>query len=304
MPSPRPSKTAEWPLCARARRARFHQASHARPFAKILGYPLKKCESRRDLQNLLNRVAGKPNERAVNYALLRSLKQAEYTTADMGHYALGESQYCHFTSPIRRYPDLTVHRTVADVLFHRKSRRGGDVVELTKLARHCSTTERRAEKAERELVKVKLLTFLKDKIGLEMDATITGVERFGLFCQGIEIPAEGLIHITALDRDEFYDFDEATFSLVARRSGRRYRLGDRVLVCVAHVDVDRRSLDFRIVPEGKKAPRSRPPRCPPAVKQRHPRSKRSERAPTPEESSALRARRREKKRRRADRRGG
>jgi ribonuclease R len=272
-------------------------------FAKILGYPLKKCESRHDLQHLLRRVSGKPHERAINFALLRSLKQAEYTVADVGHYALGVEHYCHFTSPIRRYPDLTVHRTVADVLFHRKSRRGGDVVELAKLARHCSTTERRAEKAERELVKVKLLTFLEDKVGLEMLATITGVERFGLFCQGIELPVDGLVHITMLDRDEYFDFDEATFSLVARRSGRRYRLGDQVWVKVARVDVDRRDLDFVIVPEDKKgtkkqaAPRSRP------TPQRHPRSKRSDRPAAPEESPALRARRREKKRRRADRRG-
>jgi ribonuclease R len=272
-------------------------------FAKILGYPLKKCESRHDLQNLLRRVSGKPHERAINFALLRSLKQAEYTAADVGHYALGVEHYCHFTSPIRRYPDLTVHRTVADVLFHRKSRRGGDIVELAKLARHCSTTERRAEKAERELVKVKLLTYLEDKVGLEMLATITGVERFGLFCQGIELPVDGLVHITMLDRDEYFDFDEATFSLVARRSGRRYRLGDQVWVKVAHVDVDRRDLDFVIVPEDKKgtkkqaAAKSRP------TPQRHPRSKRSDRPAAPEESPALRARRREKKRRRADRRG-
>jgi ribonuclease R len=148
-----------------------------------------------------------------------------------------------------------------------------------------------------------LLTFLEDKIDLEMDATITGVERFGLFCQGVEIPADGLIHISALERDDHYDFDEATFSLVARRSGRRYRLGDNVRVRVAHVDVDRRGLDFRIVPEGKKGAKKEaaaPPRPP---QQRHPRSKRAERLPAPEESPAIRARRREKKRRRADRRG-
>jgi len=272
-------------------------------FAKILGYPLKKCESRHDLQNLLRRVSGKPHERAVNYALLRSLKQAEYTAADVGHYALGVEHYCHFTSPIRRYPDLTVHRTVADVLFHRKSRRGGDVVELAKLARHCSTAERKAEKAERELIKVKLLTYLQDKVGLEMTATITGVERFGFFCQGVEIPADGLVHITALDRDDYYDFDEATFSLFARRSGRRYRLGDRIRVKIAHVDVDRRGLDFAIVPEGKKGSKKQAePRQPPP-QPRHPRSKRSDRPAAAEESPALRARRREKKRRREDRRG-
>ncbi len=272
-------------------------------FAKILGYPLKKCESRHDLQNLLKRVSGKPHERAVNYALLRSLKQAEYTAADVGHYALGVEHYCHFTSPIRRYPDLTVHRTVADVLFHRKSRRGGDVVELAKLARHCSTAERKAEKAERELIKVKLLTYLQDKVGLEMTATITGVERFGFFCQGVEIPADGLVHITALDRDDYYDFDEATFSLVARRSGRRYRLGDRIRVKIAHVDVDRRGLDFAIVPEGKKASKKQAEPRPPPPQPRHPRSKSSDRPPAAEESPALRARRREKKRRREDRRG-
>ncbi len=184
-------------------------------FAKILGYPLKRCESRRDLQGLLNRVAGRPHERAINFALLRSLKQAEYTVAEVGHYALGVDNYCHFTSPIRRYPDLTVHRTVAEVLFDRKSRRGGDLVALAKTARQCSLQERKAEQAERELIKVKLLTFLVDKVGLEMDATITGVERFGFFCQGVELPVDGLVHITALDRGDYYEFDEATFSLIA-----------------------------------------------------------------------------------------
>jgi ribonuclease R len=271
-------------------------------FAKILGYPLKQCESRRDLQSLLNRVAGRPHERAINFALLRSLKQAEYTVAEVGHYALGVDNYCHFTSPIRRYPDLTVHRTVADVLFNHKGRRGGDIVALAKVARQCSVQERKAEQAERELIKVKLLSFLEDKIGLEMDATITGVERFGLFCQGVEIPADGLVHITALDRDDYYEFDEATFSLIARRSGRQYRLGDTLRVKVVHVDVDRRKLDFAIVREKPKTSRKRVPESVPQKKQRHPRLKHSQRTPTPEESVAIRARRREKKRRRAERR--
>ncbi len=272
-------------------------------FAKILGYPLKRCESRHDLQMLLNRVAGRPHERAINYALLRSLKQAEYTVAEVGHYALGVDHYCHFTSPIRRYPDLTVHRTVAEVLFDRKSRRGGDVVSLAKVARQSSVQERKAEQAERELIKVKLLTFLEDKVGLEMDATITGVERFGLFCQGDEIPADGLVHITTLDRNDYYEFDEATFSLIARRSGRQYRLGDQLHVKVAHVNVDRRQLDFAIVPEKAKTGRKRQAAREQPVKKRHPRLKQSQRGATPEESTAIRARRREKKRRRAERRG-
>jgi len=292
----------------------FIRRGHAEPdfmrlkalaqFVTILGYPLKHCESRRDLQNLLKRVAGRPDERAVNYALLRSLKQAEYTAADVGHYALGVEHYCHFTSPIRRYPDLTVHRTVADVLFDHKSRRGGDVVELSKLARHCSLSERKAAQAERELVKVKLLTYVVDKIGLEMDATITGVERFGLFCQGVELPIDGMIHITALDRDEYFDYDESTFSLVGRRSGRRFRLGDRLRVSVAHVDVDRRELDFCIVREKTKARKKESGDSKGTPKSRPPRTKRSERSTAPEESTRLRAKRRERKRRRAERRGG
>jgi ribonuclease R len=272
-------------------------------FAKILGYPLKRCESRRDLQALLNRVAGRPHERAINYALLRSLKQAEYTVAEVGHYALGVDDYCHFTSPIRRYPDLTVHRAVADVLFDGKSKRGGDVVALAKTARQSSVQERKAEQAERELIKVKLLTYLEDKVGLEMDAMITGVERFGLFCQGVEIPADGLVHITALDRNDYYEFDEATFSLIARRSGRQYRLGDHLRVKVAHVDVDRRQLDFAIVPEKPKSERKRRTQREPVAKTRHPRLKQAQRSPTPEESTAIRGRRREKKRNRAERRG-
>jgi ribonuclease R len=272
-------------------------------FAKILGYPLKRCESRRDLQGLLNRVAGRPHERAINFALLRSLKQAEYTVAEVGHYALGVDNYCHFTSPIRRYPDLTVHRTVSEVLFDRKSRRGGDIVTLAKIARHSSIQERKAEQAERELIKVKLLTYLEDKVGLEMDATITGVERFGLFCQGLEIPVDGLVHITALDRGDYYEYDEATFSLIARRSGRQYRLGDGLRVKVMRVDADRRELDFAIVPERGKSPRKRQEKRESPRGQRHPRPKHFERSQTPEESTAIRGRRREKKRRRAERRG-
>lgn len=131
-----------------------------------------------------------------------------------------------------------------------------DEVELEKLGKHCSATERRAEAAERELIKIKLLTYMSDRIGEELDAVITGVERFGLFCRGVELPVEGLVHITALDADEFFAHDRASISLVGRRTGRRYRLGDRVRVVVAHVDVDRRALDFRLVTDSR--PKRRP----------------------------------------------
>ena len=114
------------------------------------------------------------------------------------------------------------------------------------LGDHCSEREQRAEAAERELIKVKLLMYLSKRIGETLDAVITGVEEFGLFAQGVELPAEGLVHVDTLN-DDFYRYDSATHSLAGYRSGNRYRLGDRVRVEVARVDVDRRQLDLRIV---------------------------------------------------------
>lgn len=215
-------------------------------FANALGYRVKSFQSRFDLQKLLKQVEEKPERTAVNFALLRSLKQADYSSEELGHYALAVDNYCHFTSPIRRYPDLTVHRLI-DELLRRGGRPSGlSEGEVAKIGRHCSSTERRAADAERELVKVKLLTYFKGRIGDEMEAVITGVESFGLFCQGVEIPVDGLIHIAALDSGEYYEHDADTYTLVGRRSGKTYRLGDRVTVVVAHVDVERRQLDFRL----------------------------------------------------------
>ncbi len=209
---------------------------------------------------MIHKAKGKPAEHAINYALLRSMKQAEYSEAELGHYALAVENYCHFTSPIRRYPDLSVHRLFNEVLTAKGKPRAPDRSELAKLGNHCSLTERRAAAAERELTKVKLLTYMAERIGDELDAVITGVERFGIFCQGVEIPVEGLIHITALDPDEYFDHDRTTFSLIGRRTGKQYRLGDRVRVVVAHVDVDRRELDFRLVTARPQKRPSRPRR--------------------------------------------
>ncbi len=217
-------------------------------FAKALGYQIEQFQSRHELQAVINKAQNQPAEHAINYAMLRSMKQAEYSEAELGHYALAEEDYCHFTSPIRRYPDLMVHRLINEILTAKGKPRSPDRSEVVKLGNHCSNTERRAAAAERELTKVKLLTYMAQRIGDELEAVITGVERFGIFCQGVEVPVEGLIHIAALDPDEYFDHDRATYSLIGRRSGKQYRLGDRVHVVVAHVDVDRRKLDFRLVP--------------------------------------------------------
>jgi ribonuclease R len=186
-------------------------------------------------------VRGRPQQYAVNFAVLRAMKKAVYGPEDSGHHALAADCYCHFTSPIRRYPDLTIHR----LLEHptRRKARPPDVDHLVLLGAHCSEREQRAELAERELTRLKLLRYLEPRIGQVMEAVVTGVESFGAFAQLSEIPVEGLILIDSLDQDDYY-FDAESCALCGRRRGNVIRLGDVLQVEVAHVDLDRRELDL------------------------------------------------------------
>jgi ribonuclease R len=241
---------------------RIHQAPSPQKiqalqeFMTELGYHTGNLQSRFELQNLLAAAVGRPEQHAVHFAVLRSLQRAIYSPQDAGHYALASECYCHFTSPIRRYPDLTIHRLVDALL--RKTKPRNDYDELVVAGRHCSDREQRAEAAERDLTKLKLLAYLSDRIGEEMDAVVTGVESYGIFVQGVKLPAEGLVRTETLS-DDYYRFDRATHTLAGYRSGNSYRLGDLLRVAVARVDVERRELDFRIV-EKKKGRAPAPPK--------------------------------------------
>jgi ribonuclease R len=219
-------------------------------FVAELGLKTGSLESRFELQKLLDSAADRPERHAVNYAVLRSMQRAIYSPQDEGHFALASDCYCHFTSPIRRYPDLTVHRLVDAMLTRRKPR--NDFDELIALGRHCSDREQRAESAERDLTKLKLLTYLSTRIGEEMEAIVTGVESFGLFVQGVRLPAEGLVRADTLT-DDYYRLDRASHTLSGYRSGNAFRLGDVLRVAVARVDLERRELDFRLVTRKKSA---------------------------------------------------
>jgi len=245
-------------------------------YAKSIGYRLKNPRSRHELQQLLNAVRGKPEAYGVHLAVLRSLQKAEYSIKAEGHFALGSEAYCHFTSPIRRYPDLMVHRLFGEVAGgsatrprgeRRKQRdatRKEDKGALAELAAHCSRTERRAEAAERELTKVKLLEFLQNKVGQSFTGIITGVQAFGLFVEIPDLLLDGLVHISSLT-DDAYQFDRRRWALVGRRQGRVLRVGSELEVRIARVDIPRRQLDLEPVEteeRARTAPNTKPEKRP------------------------------------------
>jgi ribonuclease R len=209
-------------------------------FAEEVGYHVADPENRFELQRLLKETAGRPEEHAIHYALLRSLKQARYTPEEIGHYALASKDYCHFTSPIRRYPDLVSHRQVLDLI--RGKRPFSDFDELYAIGEDCTKSERKAAAAERELVKLKILLYLQDHVGEVFEAVITGVEDYGFYAQLVLWPIDGLVRLERLGADSLWYFEEASRSLVAKRGGKRYRLGDRVRLRIVDVDVEGRDL--------------------------------------------------------------
>jgi ribonuclease R len=236
---------------------RVHEAPDAKKveefkeFVEHLGYPfpLKPKIQPRIFQGFLERVRGKPEEKSINYLLLRCMQQARYSETKPGHFALAADHYLHFTSPIRRYPDLVVHRILKEIL------RNGGMPEkriqrwqkkLPAIAEHSSQRERVAMEAEREIVDRKKVQFMRDKLGQEFNGYISGVVPFGIFVELEDFFIEGLAHLTRLPEDH-YEFLEKKHTLIGRRQNRIFRLGDRVRVRVEAASLERRQVDFGLV---------------------------------------------------------
>ncbi len=198
------------------------------------------------LQELLDRVAGQPEEHVINHVLLRSLPQAYYSVNNLGHFGLAADNYCHFTSPIRRYPDLAVHRILKQRLSGRRGTRQNDEVSLEEIARSSSTTERRAMEAERDIVNLKKCQFIEDKVGETYCGMITSVLAFGFFVELLDIFVEGLVHVSSLG-DDFYQYEEERHRLIGMNRRREFGIGTPVKVLVHKVDLERREIDFRLI---------------------------------------------------------
>lgn len=200
-------------------------------------------------QKILKQIEGKPEERLLSDVLLRAQRKAVYSQECRGHYALAAPYYCHFTSPIRRYPDLVVHRQLSRLLAEGRPVAPADFEafdeRLAEVARSNSERERRAEQAERESLLWKKIVFMKDKVGREFDAFITGVTSFGLFVTLKDFFVEGLVPVSALGED-FFVYEEKQHRLRGRSGGKIYRLGDGLRVKLTAIDEVRRRLDFRM----------------------------------------------------------
>lgn len=235
---------------------RTHEVPDEEKYEKLqllvapFGYTLKGSSKHpKSYQQLLMQTKGKPEEMLIHRMTLRSMKQAKYTADNGKHFGLAATYYCHFTSPIRRYPDLQIHRIISEYL-------NGDLDEkrvnhykrvLTEVARLCSVNERRAEDAERDTDKYKIVEFMKDKIGQEFDGIISSVTSWGIY---VELPntVEGMVSVKDLD-DDYYDFDEENMRYIGENTHKTYTIGDKVRVVLTRASLETRTIDFEFVEE-------------------------------------------------------
>ncbi|HXE95192.1 MAG TPA: VacB/RNase II family 3'-5' exoribonuclease, partial [Dongiaceae bacterium] len=232
------------------------------------GYEFKLVEEKvkpSELQRLLAQADGRPEERMINYSLLRCMKQARYAADNVGHFGLASDCYCHFTSPIRRYPDLVVHRILKAALALTAEKEGKRpskqltlaTERLAEVAEHTSKRERVAMEAERDVVEMKKLQYMQQHVGDQFDGYITGVTPFGFFVELEELFVEGLVHISTLT-DDLYTHAEKQHSLIGRRTGTVFRIGDAARVTVASVSPATRRIEFVLAAHTASTPATRP----------------------------------------------
>ncbi len=234
-------------------------------FVSGFGYSLAAPPSAlrpRHFQKLLERIHGRPEEKPIAFLMLRTMQKARYAPENLGHFGLAASSYTHFTSPIRRYPDLVVHRALRATRHDQLTEESREewAEELPEVARHTSEMERRADDAERELLQWKKVKFMADKVGDEFEGYVTGVAAFGLFIELIEHFVEGMVHISTM-ADDYYRFVESAHLLRGENTQKVYRLGDKVKVQVIRVNMEVRQIDLGLVDilervrEGERGPR-------------------------------------------------
>lgn len=198
-----------------------------------------------EINRLLARIEGRPEADVIRTAIIRSMQKAIYSTKNIGHFGLGFTHYTHFTSPIRRYPDLIIHRILETQLKNGKPTEK-ELSELEKIAEHSTEREIRAAEAERSSIKYKQVEFMMDKVGKEFEGVISGVTEWGIYIEEKETKCEGLIHIRALG-NEFFKYDKGTASLTAEKSGKKWRLGEKVKFKVAGADLEKKTLDYVLI---------------------------------------------------------
>lgn len=218
-------------------------------FIVKFGYKLKTAGTRgevsRSINKLIDDVHGKHEQNLVETVALRAMMKAKYTTHNIGHYGLAFDYYCHFTSPIRRYPDTMVHRLLTR---YAEGGRSANQEKYEDLAEHSSDMEQLAANAERASIKYKAVEFMSDKIGKTYDAHISGIAEYGIYCEIDEYHCEGMIPMRDLD-DDYYEFDERNYCLVGRRNHHKYNLGDPIKIQVARANLEKKQLDFTLVDE-------------------------------------------------------